>query len=166
MSIIHDALKKANQEKIAYPTAQKPDSANTTNLRAANNKKKSVNWGPLFVVLVAGIIIGPIAAPVFSNPFRQATYSSDASFDNSTNRKAQFGMEEAAVRALPNPMIAASPVFNLSGIVFSHKGSDSYCIINGQILKAGDSIRGAKLLEVAQDKAILEYRGDKIVLSN
>jgi hypothetical protein len=163
MSIIHDALKKANQDKTVYPTSQK--SGNATNLRAANERKKSMNWGPLVVVLVAGVIIGPIAAPLFSNPFRQATYDTGAAFSDSQNRKAQFGMEEMALRPLPNPMVAASPVFNLSGLVFSQKG-DSYCLINGQILKPGDSIRGAKLMEITQDKAILEYRGEKIVLSN
>ena len=154
MSIINDALKKANQDRGLRGSPM---------LKTVSDKKKSVNWGPIFVLLVAGVIISPLAAPFFSNPFRQAVYNTGLTATE--NRKAQFGVEEMAM-ARPIPMAALSPSFNLSGIVFSLKGDDSYCIINNQVLKKGDKIAGAKLIKVTPEEAVLEYNGRQITLSN
>lgn len=166
MSIINDALRKANQERNVYSLGQKLE-GNPMSLKAANEKKRSMNWGPLFVVLVAGVIVGPIAAPYFSNPFRQAAYETVSSGLGSENRKGQFGIEEmGALRAMPPAAVMGSPAFNLSGIVFSHKGTDSFCIINDQVLKPGDTIRGATLVSVTAEKAVLNYKGEEIVLTN
>jgi type II secretory pathway component PulC len=63
---------------------------------------------------------------------------------------------------MPRPAIARTPAFVLSGIVFSKE--DSYAIVNDQVLRVGDQIRGAKLMAVAPDSITLDVQGQPVVI--
>lgn len=178
MSIINDALKKAEQNKPGH-SILKPGAKEFLHPELSKKKQK-MNWGPIFVVLVLVLITGPLLAPIFSSPFRNTnaryyqvpTYQDALSSGTANpisaeayaeNRKGQFGMEEAALsRAASAGMMMAQPNFNITGIVCS--SPDSYCLINGKVVKLGGEVEGAKLVAVQPDKATLELNGKKIDL--
>ena len=191
MSIINEALKKAGREKRALTSAQEPLAVKTGVSVGGfsveiERKKTKMNWGPIFVLLVLFLITGPIIAPIFSSPFKggglfgnraavetasalktdpEAQLASLPASANSENRKAQFGMEEASVfqaMAQQSRMIQ-TPYLKLSGIVYSSNAS--YCIINDKIVKIGEDVQGAKLTQVTPKEAILDYAGEKVILS-
>jgi hypothetical protein len=164
MSIINDALKKAAEEK--------KESRNLgSHIQLQHQKKRGMNWGPIFVILVLLLITGPIIAPLFSTPIKkdypghlagapQSNVPSNNQLAMATiplnTRQAQFGMEEAA-----RPMMASRmPGFALSGIVYSTK--ESYCLINNQVAKVGDVVRGAKILAISQNEVTISYQGQKL----
>ena len=168
MSIIHEALKKAGQETDAVGMRK--------NLQIElQRKKEGVNWGPVFVILVLVMITTPIVAPMFSMPFRHeslavpalssapasqnvpATPPVSSDVDNSMLRSGQFGIEEVS-RAQMLP-----PDLSLTGIMYSPSDA-SYCIINNKIVKIGDTVSGAKLVQVKTDQAVLEFEGQEISL--
>lgn len=67
----------------------------------------------------------------------------------------------------PLPVPAAepnetTPSFTLSGIVYSQQLP--LAVINGQALKKGQDIEGAKILDIQEDKVILEKDGKNITL--
>ena len=77
-------------------------------------------------------------------------------------RKAQFTIEEAPFTM--NASLYPRPNLLLSGLVFQTP-QDSYCIINDKIVKVGDSIDGARLNRVTPNEAVLDFHGEKIVLT-
>ncbi len=179
MSIIHDALKKAQVEtkKQDFSTAQPTSHTGPIEIDI-HRRKHGLNWGPVFVVLVLLLITGPIIAPVFSTPFKhanpQAALANRAAViapaadervevagvpadATAPTRQAQFGIEEAMI---PTPYMR--PNFALSGIIYSPQ--DSYCLINDKVVRLGESIDGAKLSKVTPQEVTLEYHGDTIVL--
>ncbi len=174
MSIINEALKKAEKENP--PLYQNPSRATvkklSENLQVEYQRKKSrVNWGPLFVLSVLILITTPIIAPVFSSPFKKgpALISSPPApapalprGSSLQNRHSQFGIEEIA--RLPAAAMAPmrSPDFSVSGIVFSPK--ESYCIINRKVVKTGETVLGARLLNISPKEVTLEYQGQRLVL--
>ena len=80
-----------------------------------------------------------------------------------TNRKAQFGIEEAGLFRGMAPGAMQTPNFNLTGIVYS--AADSFCIINDRVIKVGEIVQGAKLINVGPNEVTLDYKGDKLQLS-
>ena len=185
MSIINEALKKAVREKEAGFSAEDKESVRRNIEIQFHKKRTAFNWGPVFVVLVLVLITGPIVAPIFSTPAKTYSVSSAltprvqaqnvpaqssdiasaaVNSDVSATRKAQFGVEEAPVFGnAPIQVISRVPQLNLSGIVYSPE--ESYCIINNKIIKVGDFVQGAKLLNISQKSAMLEYQGKEISLS-
>lgn len=185
MSIINDALKKAQKEKESFiPLAVE------ANVGLQVHKKHGFNWGPIFVLLVLFLITGPIIAPFFAAPFKREA-AAGASLPKTISvgqkllqdpallqknqvgalpgavRKGQFGIEESSLLPTPGPIGATligafQTNFNLSGIVYSPK--ESYCIINDKIVKVGEQVSGATLLEITPEKVMLDYKGQTISL--
>ena len=170
MSIINEALRKVVQDKQPVSVLT-PDKKILPELP---KKKKKVNWGPVFVLLVLLLITGPLIAPIFSSPYRntisvfpvpsyQETLKSSeaAKMPAPSNMKAQFGIEEVPMSLTSKPL-PIRPDFAMNGIVYS--SPNSYCIINGRVVQVGEKIDGAKLISVTPEKATLEYQGDKMDL--
>ena len=189
MSIINEALKKAGQDKQpAAASASKQTSffvpePNKKLIADLAKKKQKVNWGPVFVIMVLVLITGPLVAPIFSSPYRStnsaflvpsyqealATHRTQSAA--SGDRLAQFAIEESPIlpaassgikNPLSVPLLGDRPNFAINGIVYS--SPDSYCIINGRVVKVGEKINGAVLKSVTPDKAVLEYNGSRIEL--
>lgn len=168
MSIINEALKKAWKEKENIPSSSYQDSVRKKLDSEFHKKKSRLNWAPIFVVLVLLLITGPIIAPLFSTPFKPSAPSATQTVitpqaSTATNRKAQFGIEETGLFRGLAPQAMQAPNFNLTGIVYSPK--DSFCIINDQVIKVGEDIQGAKLINVGPNEVILDYKGSKVQLS-
>lgn len=187
MSIINEAIKKAQKEKESFLS-----SSTGARIELRSHKKKhGFNWGPIFVLLVLFLITGPIIAPFFAAPFKKelssgsspgtvsvgqnslpdsalfASKNPPGAFSGGAMRKGQFGMEEIPLVPTPGPGgtsagAASRRNFNLSGIVYSP--TESYCIINDKIVKVGEQVGGATLLEITPDKVVLDYQGQRVLL--
>jgi len=185
MSIINEALKKAGKEQSGSNAA--PQQEGGASFRKAvtvevPKKKQKMNWGPVFVLMVLVLITGPLVAPIFSSPYRntaesaflvpsyQQTLAQQQS--GSENRKGQFAIEESPILPAQGQVIknfaaelggpAGQPNFFMNGIVYAIP--ESYCLINGKVVKIGDKIDGATLKSVTPEKAELEYHGNRIDL--
>ena len=166
MSIINDALKKAGRPIIFRP--------------AEIRKKGGVNWGPFFVLGVLLLIVSPIIAPAFHNPYRNEVVPmpgghpaglparAEEPVAPTDSMNAQFAVEELPIAPTPSapiePPTPPEPTFLLNGLVYSKGGS--YCLINGKVVKIGQSVEGATLTSVTADTAVLDYQGRKIILSS
>jgi len=64
--------------------------------------------------------------------------------------------------AAPRPVFRKQPPFQLTGVVGGP--GEPLAIINGQIVKVGDAVSGAVLLEVASDSARLRWGDEELVL--
>lgn len=174
MSIINDALKKAETEKhLREQRAQIGE-----HFLAGRTRRNGLNWGPVFVLLVLVLITGPIVAPVFSRPFRSAPIQpmtvassvavpgadvelASVSANSSGTRHAQFQIEES-------PLLKAGafppPSMQLTGIVYTPHET-SYCIINGQILREGDRLGAVRISKIGTNEVLLDQEGNQIRLS-
>lgn len=182
MSIINEALKKAESTKEFKPIYS--DKFRQTIEAESHKRSKQVNWGPIFVLMVLFLITGPLIAPVFSTPFRKGnlaypTLSKTTSYlipaqstaltsvPASQTRQAQFGLEEAPRAALMSPQafapMAPSPRFTLTGIVYADKSS--FCILNNTVVKLGQELNGAKLVDVQPHQIKLLYHGEEMTLT-
>lgn len=172
MSIIHEALKKADKKSENLPSYIYPGS-----FKNKIEKKRDFNWGPIFILLVLVLVTGPIVAPLFSTSIKQADVDSrelaslpateETLEPSADSRKAQFGMEEMPLSSRlavgGTIMRAQPPAFRLSGIVLDSQAA--FCIINDEIIKQGGQISGAKLTRISADEAELDYQGQKIILT-
>ena len=184
MSIINEALKKANQEKtsLTAPSQQKAlyfEFAGSA--PAAGAEHRSFNWGPLFILLVLLLIAGPLIAPFFSRPVTtkhsQTSPKPNALSNNIVVREPsnppalmgatsrQFTLEETPLFKSSRDSSASfssAPMLQLAGIVYSK--SESYCLVNNKILTVGDSVRGAKIVKITDDEVLLDFNGQRITL--
>ncbi len=178
MSIINDALKKANQPVIADKQSAQAKSAiapSTLRPTVQNYKVKSkFNWGPLFVIAMVALIAGPVAGPIL---FRATPVQSESMEKTvvvgdvqNSNLQAQFSVEEAPLPSRMESMFAAkpsgsttgTPKLALSGVVYSEAGS--YCLINGKVLRVGETVGGATINKITQSEVSLSFGDQQIVL--
>ena len=171
MSIVHEALKKANSNP---PAATRPNAGLGPEIEAGRRKGRSP-MVPLFLALFALLIAGPIMAPILTAPSRtagtQATLPASMSATSSgSNRLGQFALEEAPLprtsfqQAKPTPAIAR-PSLDLSGIVYAGTAESSYCLINGQVFRVGDPIGSMRVAQISKDEVILDSEGQRIILA-
>ena len=157
MSIINDALKKAGQP--IYAETKK------SGFQPELLKKKGrINWGPLFVAAVLVLVTAPILAPIVKD--LSLTSPEQAPELPTTIMKKQFAVEEVPTPpAIERPALMGVriPRFSLNGLIYSEGGS--YCLINGKVVKAGETVSGATLVRVTPTEAVLDYLGEKIVLT-
>lgn len=69
----------------------------------------------------------------------------------------------AAPVAAPRPVFRKQPPFQLTGVVGGP--GEPLAIINGQIVKVGDAVAGAVLLEVGSNSARLRRGNEELVLT-
>ncbi len=170
MSIINDALKKAEGDKSGL------DRKDPLYRAQYATKRPGINWGPVFIVSVILLIAGPIIAPLFSSPFKknrslsleQGSMPLSALREDrlpapmagpAVTRKAQFGIEEAPRMALFGGRV---PQMAISGVVVSPQGS--YCIINDTVVREGERIQGAQIVSVNANTVTVEYQGERLGL--
>lgn len=73
----------------------------------------------------------------------------------------QFLIEELPKAAAPPPeMVALRPRLHLSGIMVSP--DDSYCVINGSVVRVGDVVGGARVIMIHRSKVVVKL-GEEII---
>ena len=72
MSIINEALKKAQRDPVAASSSPAISELRlkTEFKEELLGRKRRINWGPVFILIVLLLIVGPILAPLFSTPFK------------------------------------------------------------------------------------------------
>lgn len=167
MSIINEALKKAGREK-ARSDGYKLDVGLEDSRRNLEQERRrrgdGANWGPLFILVVLALISGPIVAPMVVQWTKPAVMAPSVTVREiaqapGQDRKAQFAVEEAPLfaPAKPMPTFRAEPGFVVSGLVVSPTGS--FGIINDQVVRTGEMVDGAKVVEITKNKAVLDVNG-------
>lgn len=154
MSIIHEALKKSNPQQ--GPDTDKSAARPEVEL---HRRPSSGRWGPLFILFVCFLAAGPVLVPMlFKSPLASRQEPAPA---------AQFAIEEAPLPAspvrTPAPKAFRSGKFVLSGIVYS--AEDSYCLINGLVLRRGDRVGDAVVEAIAPGSVTLALNGKKLELT-
>ncbi len=183
MSIINEALKKAQREPAgASPAAVSDIRLKTQFKEELLGKKRRINWGPAFILAVLSLIVGPILLPLFSTPFKVATAPSPSPVPElasvgavmpqaprmeaplrSPAMSPQFAIEEAPATPTLFRPLSPKPNYTLSGIVFSEK--ESYCLVNGKVLKVGESMGNASVVKITPEQVTLETNGGTVVLT-
>ena len=64
--------------------------------------------------------------------------------------------------SLTGPARKEKDGFALSGVVYSAK--ESYCLINGLVLKVGERVGNATVESIAADQVILDINGKKLTI--
>lgn len=147
MSIIHEALKKTGQSVNKE-----------ARITPIGHKKAAGGWRPFAVLAIFLAITIPFFAGRISNQDKVTLGSS--------RPLAQFSVEE--VPLLPAPFASRAPQNNsrvpfvLSGVVYS--GAESYCLINGLVLRQGQRVGNATIVSISPDAVILDLNGEKITL--
>jgi len=150
MSVIHEALKK-----IGEPVLKQPRIVAVRKKRPASDKRIFVLIGFILVgssLFLAGQRFGE--GPAATVP---------------SNALGQFAIEETPI-APPSPLFfrkapaAKTPPFVLNGI--AHADTDSYCLINGLVLRQGQKVGGATVEKISLETVTLDLNGEKILLSS
>lgn len=165
MSIINEALKKAGREKAqadGYKIDVGVEDARKNLNHEFRRRTDGANWGPLFILVVLVLVTAPLVAPTVGGWMRQwpsSTSSVELASAPASTKQAQFTIEEAPLfsPAASVPTFVARSGFNVSGVMVSPSGS--YGIINDQVVRPGERIDGAKLVEITPDKVVLEIDG-------
>ena len=156
MSVIHDALKK-----IGEPVIKQSRNIPVQPKKIADRRRKSFVF-PVIVLVAAGSIFGV-----------RLLGQGPATTPRPVSALGQFSIEETPVpapAASHSPLMLLQPVQNknrapfvLSGIVAA--GPDSYCLVNGVVLKQGQNIGGATVESITSEKVTLDFQGKKIELA-
>lgn len=164
MSIIHEAMKKTGQpasqpEKQKQPHTileKKPAYAPKVEVSRPERVRSSANWGPLLVLVVCFLAAGPLLAPHFLKPSALPAPAR------------QFAVEEAPLpvaavgKRMPSLAFTKREAFTLSGVVYSQK--ESYCLINGLVLRVGEQIGGATVQKITPDEVVLDVSGRTLTI--
>ena len=142
MSMIHEALKKTGQTVVSEIKNK------------SNEKRPHAHWGPTLLIAILVFVALPFLSPWF------VSRKTDVIQTPSPNMKNQFAVEE--IPMIPPRPDSGIPRFVLSGLVYSSGGS--YCLINGKVLKVGETVSGATLVSVTPSEAVLDLDGKTIVL--
>ena len=151
MSVIHEALKKIGEPVVRQPR-----------IVPVKAKKTQASQKPVVFLGTLTLLIGSVSffAGQFLSPGR------DAAALVPSAALGQFGVEEIPVAPSPSFFRPAHSTrrepFTLNGI--AQTGSDFYCLINGAILRRGQTVDGATVESITPDTVILDLRGKKILL--
>lgn len=149
MSIINDALKKAEREGIPKPPLTSFPKRKRT---LQNRQPRAKNLPPLIGII--GVIL---VLFLLYNLFPKKT---------AVDRKSLLAPKSPARQAntlTGTRTIKVKEGLSLSGIVFSE--AESWAVINDTIVSEGDTIKGAKLLKIEEKSVELAFPDKKLILS-
>ncbi len=130
-----------------------------TNLVAQVKAKLAAIQTPERLELVAGVTNTPLASPPLPAP--DVTTKPPPVLAPATNQPAAALNAPPPAAPVPAglPLHVNWPKLNVTGIM-GRAGGDAVVFINGQILKAGDLVAGARLLAVQENGALLLLEGE------
>ncbi|MCG3175970.1 MAG: hypothetical protein MOGMAGMI_00908 [Candidatus Omnitrophica bacterium] len=171
MSLVHEALKKANTSQDRAAEAPQQHRLGPE-VQGAPRKRSSSALVPVFLVLFALLITGPIVAPMLTqrSGAPASPTATAVTTQASSNRLGQFAVEELPLPAsfLPKPAPAPTvnrPGLSLSGIVHGADGATSYCLINGEVYRVGDALGDLRVLGIDREEVVLDRNGERVILA-
>jgi type II secretory pathway component PulC len=170
MSIIYDALKKVDKEKVSHGEGE---------FRRPPFKQYFV-YG---MVVFLGVVIAHFSFKLLVTHKETFTRLGDKQVSQKTKVFSSRKPPEVVPSVTPSsvadavppspPAQAVSPTTEslrqtpsslvLSGVFFSE--NEGYALINNRILKQGDTIDGARLIKVGLDAVELEFKGETFKLT-
>ena len=191
MSIIYEALKKTQNSSKSMPPAgiipniiQKQVLKKTVKFPYAPALGIVIGLGLVFFISVSprlGKSQKISESPIARQPESKEPISLALSFtDKSENSLSQSGLSplQSEKDRIPSPPAFSSqdvsgeekkpqrrqPDFVVNGIVISAEGN--IALINDQIIKAGDTIEGAKVERIEDSSVVLSYEGRETVFKS
>jgi len=163
MSIINDALKKT-----AESIQQNTNSQATENVKPAEKKKNMLIYA---LIIVAGLFLGNLVLNMLAHRPKSGPVAPKPQEVNTAALETKAPLEQ--IEQTPqtadtiNTIAAPEPInktdFQLSGIFFSDL--EKYALLNNQILKEGEMIRGATVKTITTNSVELEKQGQTLILS-
>ena len=164
MSIIYDALKKTQGDVSPQTIPPAPDKTARDNKESAPGASKNkFKLGPFFVLVLIILIIAGFVwfMPVLKN------FAKDK---NVIQFKKPLSIVEKIIPASLTNLIKSSsavaesrfPSLTLQGI-FASEG-DSWVVINDQVLKKGDKINDAQIMNILPHEVKLSFKGEDFSL--
>jgi len=154
MSIINDALKKADKSVFTAKAAIRN--------RPAQKYHFYILIPVLGVVLVSVFLYGMLRArPIAASgavPLSPAVQPSPPSLPPPEAVQPDFAPPV-------QPEIKQPPSLTLNGIFFS-EDEGGWALIDNTIVRAGDTVKGAVLVNIGENEVVLSYRGQEIKLKN
>ena len=156
MSIIYDALKKVE-------TSQTDDSKTKIDKGFKSKLKIYLLYASMICLglFIANIFYGRLLPKPSLNTTDIVTGGQPPADKKQTVSSSQPSTEPAALQETQKE---SPPSFTLNGVFFS--GTEGYALINNQIIKKGDKIDGATVVQVLLDEVDLDFGGSIIKLSN
>lgn len=169
MSIINDALKKA--EKSKQPISEQKSQAvkNFGNFGHIKSDMKTYFlkrrllrffWSATALVCLLGIIL---AVKAFYTPSEEFVLKSPLAENQEMGLQKKAPMNILGLRKVDIEIPAHDPNFKLSGILYDEQRP--LAIINEKVIEEGALVNGARLLEITPDSVRLSYREEEFTLS-
>ncbi len=157
MSIIYDALKKVE-------TSQTDDSKTKIDKGFKSKLKIYLLYASMICLglFIANIFYGRLLPKPSLNTTDIVTGGQPPADKKQTVSSSQLSTEPAALQTSVSK--ESPPSFTLNGVFFS--GAEGYALINNRIVKKGDKIDGATVVQVLLDEVDLDFGGSIIKLSN
>jgi hypothetical protein len=179
MSIIQEALKKAQNKAGSQPEARSPLASQPVDVKpAATSSPASPLPSPGVPhkgLLLAGLfVIGVIAGVVFVETHKAPPKQVPVAPENGTPsgatapaaRRTDFGTEKSVdekvgdmgvLKAIPDVKIAAEkPKFVVNGIMYVE--GNPRAIINDYVVREGDTVDGAFIVKISPDSVIVRQK--------
>jgi hypothetical protein len=163
MSIINDALKKT-----AESIQQNTNSQLTENAKPAGKKKNFLLYA---LIIAAGLFLGNLTLNMLAHRSKPGRVTPKPQEVNIAAPEIKAPLEKIEQTAQTNNTVstvaAPEPIdkadFQLSGIFFSDE--EKYALLNNQILKEGEMIRGTTVKTITTNSVELEKQGQTLILS-
>lgn len=156
MSIIYDALKKIEASR-ANETRTKTDEG----LKPKSKSYLLVTFTVCLTLFIVNIFYSWLS-PMKSPPSLTDKKESLSGYAQPSSKENVLG-KNASLENRIEPPKEPPPVFTLSGVFFS--GVEGYALINNRIVKKGDKIDGATVVQIFLDEVDLEFGSSIIKLS-
>lgn len=155
MSIIYDALKKIEVSTDINSTV-KIDA-----IDKPRSKSKYKIYSLYLLVVFIGFLITSMLLGIFTKTSTKAKRNKEPRPPQILSAKA---IPDVNVSVHSQPENKPKTAFILNGVFFS--SDEGYALINNQIVKKGDVIDGATVLQIDLDEVTLEAKDSTIKLSN
>lgn len=159
MSIIYNALKKAQKSLTSFP---KP--IINSNIRKNSFQNKPSNKKYILIIL-SGIVLG-----IFGIRFAIDKSVLRLSITDKNNKEETIAkiQSQEDIKSTPQAQsnttttVTTPPSFILNGIVVSDSGNAA--IVNGRIVDVGDKIEGAIVKKISAQEVTIDFQGQEIIL--
>ena len=150
MSIIYDALKKVEESNLPA-------------LKEKNNKEIPALKSKIrnYLIYALFLILGLFFANIFFSYLNRKPAA--AIPQNKLPEPAPLQQAKILSPVVESNEIPPKPTFILNGVFSS--GNESYALIDNQIVRIGDKIKGAVLKKITSEEVTLNFAGSEIKLS-
>lgn len=163
MSIIYDALKKAQKSLTSIP---KPIISLNIHKNPLNAKKKLYNKNYPLIILF-GIILGVLGIRlIMDKSVLRLSFPTNKNDEKdiakTTPHESTKSMPPQSANTAVTTPSQNLPSLSLNGIVISDNGN--VAIVNGRIVDLGDKIEGATVTNISSNEVTIDFEGKEIVL--